>query len=32
MFASYRLLATMGVLTEALGVTVPQEASLAADE
>lgn len=32
MFASYRLLATMGRLTDALGVTVPQEASIATDE
>lgn len=32
MFASYRLLATMGVLTDALGVTLPAEASLASDE
>ena len=31
MFASYRLLATMGVLTKALGVQMPQEASLATE-
>lgn len=31
-FASYRLLATMGRLTDALNVTIPAEASVATDE